>query len=266
VPLHPVHPEFVPDPDATRAEMEALQREVRRAARFVDDLPFDPHDPAAVRAATVVGVDQAFLDERAVSALVAVRDGRVVERTHAVTPLEVPYVPGLLAFREGGPILAAFAELDVAPDLALFDGSGRIHFRQAGIATHVGVTLDLPSVGVAKSLLCGVPDDPVDGRPEGWRTPIRADERVEVDATGEDGDDEDGGSGGAPPVVGYAYQSRQYPNEPVVNPLYVSAGHRVADESAVDVVAALCEGYKLPEPTRLADRYADEVRAEHAGG
>jgi deoxyribonuclease V len=265
--------------------MEALQREIRRAARFVDDLAVDPTDPAAVRAATVVGVDQAFLDDRAVSALVAVRDGRVVERAHAVTPLEVPYVPGLLAFREGGPILAAFAELAVAPDLALFDGSGRIHFRQAGIATHVGVALDLPSVGVAKSLLCGVPDEPVDGRPEGWRTPIRADERVEANAAGGDGDDEghegagdeggvgdredrgdreDGGRDDEAPVVGYAYQSRQYPNEPVVNPLYVSPGHRVANESAVEVVAALCEGYKLPEPTRLADAYADEVKAEYA--
>jgi deoxyribonuclease V len=259
--------------------MEALQREVARAARFVDDLPVDPRDPAAVRGATVVGVDQAFLDdgERAVSALVAVRDGRVVERTHAVTPLAVPYVPGLLAFREGGPILAAFETLDVAPDLALFDGSGRVHFRRAGIATHVGVTLDLPSVGVAKSLLCGVPDDPVDGRPEGWRTPIRADERVEAepgpgdagagDATdGGPDDDGGGGGGGDGAVIGYAYQSRQYPNEPIVNPLYVSPGHRVANESAVDVVAALCEGYKLPEPTRLADRYADEVTAGLADG
>jgi deoxyribonuclease V len=67
-------------------------------------------------------------------------------------------------------------------------------------------------------------------------------------------------------VIGYAYQSRQYPNEPIVNPLYVSPGHRVANESAVEVVAALCEGYKLPEPTRLADRYADEVKAEYVDG
>jgi deoxyribonuclease V len=63
-------------------------------------------------------------------------------------------------------------------------------------------------------------------------------------------------------VIGYAYQSRQYANDPVVNPLYVSPGHRVGAETAVDLVAALCAGYKLPEPTRLADAYADEAKAE----
>ena len=256
--MTPARPEFVPDPSASRAEMEALQREVRRSALFSDELRIDPTDPDAVRGALVAGVDQAFLDdERAISAIVCLRDGEVVERVHAVTPLEIPYVPGLLAFREGGPILAAFAELDVEPDVALFDGSGRIHFRQAGIATHVGVTLDLPSVGVAKSLLCGRPAEDVDGRPEGWRTPIHADDRVETGFPGEGADSE-------PPAIGYAYQSRQYDSRPIVNPLYVSAGHRITGESAVDVVAALGAGYKLPEPTRLADAYADELKGEYA--
>ena len=249
----PVHPEFVPDPSQSRAEMAALQRRVAEAARFEDDLPFDP---AAVSLATdatlagerplVAGVDQAFLDGRAVSAVVCLRGGEVVERTHAVTDLEIPYIPGLLSFREGGPILAAFERLESDPDLVVFDGSGRIHFRQAGLATHLGVVLDVPSVGVAKSLLCGRVEGDVSGRPTGWRAPVRAD------------DDVDAPEG---TVLGYAYQSRQYDSNPVINPLYVSPGHRTSAGTAVDVVERLCGGYKLPEPTRLADAYADECKA-----
>ena len=257
-------PEFRPDPALSREEMEALQREIADAATFVDDLSFDPatvgvDEPIEADrtgntrlgtsdAPVIVGVDQAFLDERAVSAIVAVQDGAVIERTHAVTSLSIPYIPGLLAFREGGPILAAFEQLSVEPDLAVFDGSGRIHFRQAGIATHVGVALDLPSIGVAKSLLCGEPAESVDDRPEGWSTPIEADDSVEAPAS---------------TTIGHAYQSRQWDRDQPINPLYVSPGHRVSTSTTVELVGALCAGYKLPEPTRLADRYADSVKAEY---
>ncbi len=242
--------------------MEELQRDIAEAAVFTDDLDFDPDDvsldgPAdadasgnerlvASDAPVIVGVDQAFLDGRAVSAVVAIQDGAVIERAHAVSPLSIPYIPGLLAFREGGPILAAFEELSAEPDLAVFDGSGRIHFREAGIATHVGVILDLPSIGVAKSLLCGEPREAVDDRPAGWSTPIEAGPNVEApDGT----------------VIGHAYQSRQWDRSQSINPLYVSPGHRVSAATTVKLVDALCAGYKLPEPTRLADAYADEVKA-----
>ncbi|MFO8114503.1 MAG: endonuclease V [Halorubrum sp.] len=282
------HPEFLPDPALSRGEMESRQRELAATATFADDHDLDPAavaieepfdladglppaspnagDPGSQsridpdlsvgpdpEAPVVVGVDQAFLtpddgEERAVSAAVAIRGGVVIEYASAVTPLSIPYVPGLLAFREGEPMLAALDALDAEPDLLVCDGSGRIHFREAGIATHVGVLLDVPSVGVAKRLLCGEPDGSTDGRPEGWRTPIRADESVETaDPTDRT-------------VIGYAYQSRQYPTSRRVNPLYVSPGHRVSAETTVDLVEALCAGYKLPEPTRLADAYADAVK------
>ena len=280
------HPEFVPDPDRSREEMEDLQRAVAETAVFADDFEFGPDafaldgplsletvrtdgqstladvadaggadadrgddaDAESADAPVVVGVDQAFLEERAVSAIVAIQDGRVIDRAHAVTPLSIPYVPGLLAFREGGPILEAFEALSVEPDLAVFDGNGRIHFRQAGIATHVGVTLDLPSVGVAKNHLCGTPDEDPDGRSEGWRTPVRADDRVEApEGT----------------VLGHLYQSRQYESSRSINPIYVSPGHRVSPATAVDLIESLCAGYKLPEPTRLADAYAAEVKAQY---
>ena len=282
-----VHPEFRPDPDLTREEMESLQRELAATATFADDhgiqpddvavgdavdlsagLPpaapdVDDPDPPAVNdpgPPVVVGIDQAFLPNRdeAISAAVAVRDGTVIEYADAVTSLSIPYVPGLLAFREGGPILAALADLSVDPDLLVCDGSGRIHFRQSGIATHVGVLHDLPSVGVAKGLLCGEPDEPVAERPEGWRTPIRADDSVETVETPIDGDA--GDAGDDTPVIGYAYQSRQYPNSRRVNPLYVSPGHRVSAATTVELVSALCAGYKLPESTRLADAHAERVK------
>ncbi|WP_280587669.1 endonuclease V, partial [Halorubrum sp. Boch-26] len=219
----------------------------------------DVHKRQDPDAPVVVGVDQAFLtpedgEDEAVSAAVAIRDGVVVEYASAITPLSTPYVPGLLAFREGEPILAALDALDAEPDLLVCDGSGRIHFREAGLATHVGVLLDVPSVGVAKSLLCGEPDDPTDERPEGWRTPIRADESVGTADPSAALDDA--------LVIGHAVQSRQYPNSRRVNPLYVSPGHRVSAETAVDLVDALCAGYKLPEPTRLADASADVAKRQ----
>ncbi|WP_277554277.1 endonuclease V [Halobaculum limi] len=256
----PVRPEFLPDPALDRTAMEALQRDIADAAKFTDDLDFDAdavgldagqaslsRDPAS-DPPLVAGVDQAFLDDRAVSAVVVSRGSEVVERAYAVTDLSIPYVPGLLAFREGGPIVDALAQLNCDPDLYVLDGSGRIHYRQAGIATHVGVLFDTPTVGVAKNLLCGTPRASTDGRPAGWRTPI----------TVEDGDRVDAPRG---TTIGYAYQSRQYDTNPIINPLYVSPGHRVSAETAVELVAALGGEYKLPEPTRLADAYADEAKA-----
>jgi len=244
-------PEFVPDPALARDEMEALQREIAAAALFNDDLDFDP---AAFENASplVAGVDQAFVDDLAVSAIVLLRDGEVVERAHAAVETEIPYIPGLLSFREGGAILAAFEQLNRDPDLALFDGSGRIHYREAGLATHIGCTLDLPAIGVAKRLLCGDPEAPLDEkRPAGARVPILADDSVETATPGT--------------TIGYAVQTRQFATAGRhVNPVYVSPGHRVSATTAADLVDGTCAGYKLPEPTRQADAYADEVKAEYA--
>jgi deoxyribonuclease V len=271
--MEPVHPAFVPDPSDSREAMERLQDDIAETAVFEDDFAFDPaavwperdsgqqqlgeagttaEATATDEPPVVVGVDQAFVDdgERAISALVAFRDGEVIERAHAVASTDVPYIPGLLSFREGSAILAGFRSLSVDPDLALFDGSGRIHFRQAGLATHVGVTLDLPSVGVAKSLLCGDPAGSTEGLAEGERVPIAAD----GDVTAPDGT-----------VIGHAVQTRQFESgNRHVNPLFVSPGHRVSAETAADLVLACAEGYKLPEPTRQADSYADELKTELA--
>jgi deoxyribonuclease V len=243
-----VRPEFVPDASASREEMEALQRDVASAASFADESGFDAARVGRPEGPLVAGVDQAFLDDRAVSAVVVLRGDEVVERTYAVTSLEIPYIPGLLSFREGGPIVDALGGLESDPDLVLFDGSGRIHYREAGLATHMGVAFDVPAVGVAKNLLCGTPERDVGGLAAGERVPVRAD----GDVTAPDGE-----------VIGYAVQSRQYDSgSQSINPLWVSPGHRVSATTAADVVLATTAGYKLPEPTRLADAYADEAKRE----
>jgi deoxyribonuclease V len=241
-----VEDRFRPDGSLSRGEMETMQREIAARAVFEDAIDFEPAD---IRSGDVLvaGVDQAFLEERALSAVVVLRRGAVVARAHAVTPLSIPYIPGLLAFREGEPIVAALERLEVEPDLLVLDGSGRIHFREAGIATHVGVLFDRPAVGVAKNLLCGTPRAPIDALPAGERVAIEADDSMTAPA-GE--------------TVGYAYQSRQYPNSTAINPLYVSAGHRLSAETAVDCVEACGGTYKLPRPTRLADQYADELKED----
>jgi len=277
--MEPVRPEFVPDASLSREEMEALQRDIAAAATFDDDLSIDPAsvrvdepvehdavrgdgssadeaageqqrlgDDTSADAPLVAGVDQAFVDDRAVSVVVVLQNGRVVERAHAVEPTEIPYIPGLLSFREGGAILSAFAALDCEPDLAVVDGSGRIHYREAGLATHIGVMLDLPAVGVAKSLLCGTPEASIDRKlPVGTRIPVAADERIETAEPGT--------------VVGHALQTRQFESgSRHVNSLFVSPGHRVSAETTADLVEQCAAGYKLPEPTRLADSYADEVK------
>jgi len=261
--MEPVRPEFVPDPSLDREAMEALQLDIAETAVFSDDLPVDPDricgggldawregDGEATPGASplVAGVDQAFDGDVAVSAVVVLADGEVVERASAAVETEIPYIPGLLSFREGNSILAAFRALEADPDVVLFDGSGRIHYRQAGLATHVGVTLDVPAIGVIKNLLCGEPRRPLDEHlPEGSRIPIDRTDEVE-------------GPPGSP--IGYALQTRQFDGgDRYVNPVFVSPGHRVSAETAVDVVERCCAGYKLPEPIRLADRYAGELTA-----
>jgi deoxyribonuclease V len=114
----------------------------------------------------------------------------------------------------------------------------------------MGVVFDVPAVGVAKNLLCGRPSGDVHELHEGERVPVLADASM----TAPDGD-----------VVGYAVQSRQYDSgAQSINPLWVSPGHRVSAETAADVVLSTTRGYKLPEPTRLADAHADEVKRQVA--
>jgi deoxyribonuclease V len=147
----------------------------------------------------------------------------VVEIGAVEQTVEFPYVPGLLSFRELPVILAAYEKLRLKPDLILVDGQGIAHPRRFGIASHLGVLLDTPTIGCAKSLLCGTHDA------------LGADvgSAAEIEHEGE--------------IVGMVLRTKAN-----VQPVYVSIGHRVNLTAAVSWVSNCCRGYRLPEPTRLA--------------
>ena len=206
-------------------EAIALQQELRKRIRLDDDLD-------EVR--TVAGVDTAFPKRggepvaRCAVVVLSFPELRPVAQVTSVVPITFPYVPGLLAFREGPAIEAALIQLQRLPDLLLFDGHGYAHPRRMGIATHLGVLLDRPTLGCAKSILTGHAEEP--GPNPGDRSPLLA----------PDGE-----------LLGYAVRTRRG-----VKPVYVSAGHRMRHETAVELVLRCARGYRLPEPTRLADKLA----------
>ena len=136
-------------------------------------------------------------------------------------------LPGLLSFRELPAVLAAFGQLRTLPDLALCDGQGIAHPRRLGIASHLGLWLDLPTIGVGKSRLTGSFDPP--GERKGDSSPLL------------DGSEQ----------IGAVVRTRT-----AVRPLFVSPGHRVSLTRSIDIVLAACSRYRLPEPIRAADRIA----------
>ena len=154
-------------------------------------------------------------------------DLRVAEVGAVEQTVDFPYIPGLLSFREAPVILAAYEKLKLAPDLVLVDGQGIAHPRRFGIASHLGVLLGVPTIGCAKSLLCGA---------HGPLAAARG-STAQIEHEGE--------------VVGAALRTRDG-----VRPVYVSIGHRVDLAAAVKWVQGCCRGYRLPEPTRLAHQAA----------
>ena len=157
-----------------------------------------------------------------------------VERRMARRKLRFPYVPGLLSFRESPILLAAFARLRTEPDLILIDGHGRAHPRLFGIACHLGVLFDKPTIGCAKSLLVGEFREP--GARAGSASPlIFHGERVGLVLRTRDG----------------------------VKPIFVTQGHRVSLESALRLVQACVDGYRIPKPTREADHYVRDLRQSY---
>jgi deoxyribonuclease V len=150
-----------------------------------------------------------------------------VDQAIARSPTTFPYVPGLLSFREAPAVLEAFSGLRTQPDLILYDGQGLAHPRRLGIASHVGLLLDIPSIGVAKTRLIGE-----HGRvplTKGKWTPLR------------DGEE----------TIGAVLRTRAG-----VKPLFVSIGHRVSLQTAIRYVMACVTRYRLPQTTRWAHRLA----------
>jgi len=177
---------------------------------------------------TIGGMDVSFLGDHARAAIVVLRypDLTPLAAVTAETPLTFPYVSGLLAFREGPAVLAAWEKLPQKPDLLMFDGHGIAHPRRFGLASHIGLWLETPAIGVAKSRLYGH-HDAVDTHFGAWSA--LCDEQHSED------------------VIGAALRTR-----PGGKPLYVSPGHLIDLEHALAFVLACCRGRRLPEPTRLA--------------
>lgn len=211
------HPWNVSIPEAIRIQ-EALRCKVVTRDDF-----------APIR--TVAGMDIGTAGGRAKAAVVLLKfpELELLEQRTAERPIEFPYVPGFLAFREIPAILDALARLRGEPDLLVTDGQGRAHPRRFGLACHLGVLLDKPTIGCAKSLFCGEHDEPK-SKAGSW-TPLS-----------------DAGE-----VIGAAVRTKDS-----TRVVYVSVGHRVSLESAIQLVLRCCTKYRIPQPTRLADHAAAE--------
>ena len=161
--------------------------------------------------------------------------GQVVEEAVASRAVRFPYVPGLLSFREAPAVLAAARKLTHRPDAWMLDGHGRAHPRRFGLACHLGVLLDQPTIGCAKSRLCGQYTEP--GRRRSARTLLR------------DGDE----------VIAVVLRTRD-----AVKPVFISVGHRTTLDDAVNLALECGTKYRLPEPTRLAHQLVTRARADLA--
>jgi deoxyribonuclease V len=185
---------------------------------------------------SVGGVDVSFFGDQSRAAIVVLGYPELtpLAAVTADAPLRFPYIPGLLAFHEGPAILAAWEKLPFKPDLLLFDGQGIAHPRGFGLAAHMGLWLDTPSIGVAKSLLYG--QYARVGPRSGEKSMLR--DKLDPER-----------------VIGAVLRTREN-----TNPLFISPGHRMDLEHAVTFTLGCCRGYRLPEPARWAHRVSKGVR------
>ena len=181
---------------------------------------------------TIAGVDQAFFDDKVISGIVTLDYETMEEkdRAYAIVATEFPYISTFLAFREGKAIVSAYRKLPEKPELLMIGRCGINHPRSAGLATHIGVALDIPTIGVSKSILCGTSEQPADA---GEYHPLMYGGRQ----------------------IGWVLKSKEN-----CNPIIVAPGHRVSIKSSIEIVKHCLRGYKLPEPTRQAHIYANLIK------
>ncbi|NPV83061.1 MAG: endonuclease V [Candidatus Aminicenantes bacterium] len=181
----------------------------------------------------LAAVDAAFTDELVLAAvcLFSFPELELLEEQTGVEPVKFPYIPGFLSFREGPAIYRTLLKLGRKPDLLLIDGQGIAHPRRLGIATFLGIILKTPSVGCAKSHLVG-----------DFRMPARsAGSYSELTHRGE--------------LVGYVLRSRT-----AVRPIFISPGHLVHHQDALNLVRCCLKGYRVPEPLRRAHQLTQKLK------
>lgn len=219
--------------DHNTAELRALQQDLAQQVVLRDGYP------KPLR--TVAGFDVGFEDDgtttRAAAVLLDADTREVLDQQVARLPTRMPYIPGLLSFRELPALLEVLAMLKAPPDLAFVDGHGIAHPRRLGIAAHFGVAIGLPCVGVAKKILVGEARMALHDM-RGAFTPLR------------DGREQ----------IGWLLRSK-----PGCLPLIVSPGHKIAMPSAPELAMRFVTTYRLPEPTRLADRIASRRDRKRTG-
>lgn len=212
--------------DLTPTEAIALQR--RLACRIDTQTPLTCCD-------LIAGADVSYdrFSPIFYAAVVVLRTDTlaIVEKQSCIGKSPFPYIPGLLSFREAPIVLEAFAKLKTEPDVVMIDGQGYSHPRRIGIASHIGLVLDRPTIGCAKSILVGKHKEP--GIRAGSLRPLMDKEEV----------------------IGKALRTKRG-----VAPVFVSVGHKIDLASAVRIVLQSCQGFRIPEPTRQAHLFVNELR------
>ncbi|NJO29763.1 MAG: deoxyribonuclease V [Richelia sp. SL_2_1] len=200
---------------------EELQKEVLTEDKFTEPVKY------------VAGVDMGFeangTISRAAVAVLSFPDLQLQEQSIARRNTTFPYIPGFLSFREIPAVLDALEQINTIPDIILCDGQGIAHPRRLGIASHLGVIIDMPTIGVAKSLLIGKHQEVAQIKGS-WQPLIHKNE-----------------------TIGAVLRTRAN-----VKPVYVSSGHRISLPTAIDYVLRCTPKYRLPETTRIADKLASE--------
>ena len=205
-----------------RAQQLELASSVIRDDRFISD-------PPDLIGGADVGFEQGGEVTRAAMVLLKYPTLELVEYQVARIATTMPYIPGFLSFRETPALMAAWQQLSHKPDLLFVDGHGISHPRRLGVASHFGLLVDVPTIGVAKKRLCGKYELP--SSEVGALAPLM------------DKDEQ----------LAWVWRSKAR-----CNPLFISTGHRISLESALDWVQRCTQGYRLPEPTRWADAVASE--------
>lgn len=208
------------------SEAREIQEEFRNKVKIV---------PLGRSPRYIAGVDAAFFNDKvvAVACLYKYPEAVPLEENFTIEKIPFPYIPGYLSFREGPAAVKALEGLKIKPDLILFDGQGIAHPKGLGIASHIGVILDIPSVGCAKSRLVGEYEEP--GKKKGDWSPLNYKEGT----------------------VGAVLRTRDG-----VRPLFVSPGHRIDLKGSIEIVLRCTGRYRIPEPLRRADMISKRIKRE----
>jgi len=187
----------------------------------------------------VAGVDAAFFEDKIIGVACLYRYPEIIliEEAYSITEVSFPYIPGFLSFREGPAIIKAMSNLKIKPHVILFDGQGIAHPKGLGIASHIGVLIDIPTIGCAKSRLVGNYREP--GLKKGSRSSLRYNGKI----------------------IGVVLRTKDN-----VRPVFVSPGHRIDLKNSIKIVCGCTSTYRIPEPLRRADFISKKIKRELLAG